>query len=61
MKFKYKEKNKFKHIRTNIFDIPTEKLEKPLTSGREVFEFLLQHANKERYAFKGRGRGRCVI
>ena len=46
MKFKYKEKNKFKHIRTNMFDIPTDELEKPLTNGREVFEFLLQHANK---------------
>ena len=57
MKFNYKEKNKFKHIRTNMFEIPTDELEKPLTNGREVFEFLLQHANKERYAFKGRGRG----
>ena len=47
----------FKHIRTNTFDIPTEKLEKPLTNGHEVLEFLLQCANKERYEFKARGRG----
>ena len=56
MKYKFKEKNKFKHIRTNTFDIPTGELETPLTNGHEVFEFLLQCANKERYEFKARGR-----
>ena len=57
MKYKFKEKNKFKHIRTNTFDIPTGELETPLTNGHEVLEFLLQCANKERYEFKARGRG----
>ena len=57
MCFTFKEKNKFKHIRANILDIPTQHLEKPLTSGLEVFEFIKEHTNKERYAIKGRGRG----
>jgi len=57
MKLKYKERNKHTHIRNNIFDLPTGELEKPLRSGKEVFEFILKHANKDRYAFKGRGRG----
>ena len=57
MCFTFKENNKFKHIRANILDIPTQDLEKPLTSGLEVFEFIKEHTNKERYAIKGRGRG----
>ena len=57
MSFTFKENNKFKHIRVNILDIPTQDLEKPLTSGLEVFEFIKEHTNKERYAIKGRGRG----
>tara|TARA_R100000655_G_scaffold28764_1_gene58522 strand:+ start:161 stop:565 length:405 start_codon:yes stop_codon:yes gene_type:complete len=57
MSFTFKENNKFKHIRANILDIPTQDLEKPLTSGLEVFEFIKEHTNKERYAIKGRGRG----
>ncbi len=57
MKLKIKEKNKFKHIRGNILDIPTGELETPLTNGHEVVKFLMKHANKERYQFKARGRG----
>jgi len=57
MCFSFKENNKFKHIRINILDIPTQELDKPLTSGLEVFEFIKEHTNKERYAIKGRGRG----
>jgi hypothetical protein len=52
MKYKFKERNKFKHIRQNILDIPTGELDTPLTNGLEVLEFLMQHANKERYQFK---------
>ena len=36
MKYKFVEHNKFKHIRQNIFDIPTGELETPLTNGIEV-------------------------
>ena len=57
MKYTFKERNKFKHIRQNILDIPTGELDTPLTNGLEVLEFLMQHANKERYQFKARGRG----
>ena len=57
MKYKFKERRKFKHIRRNIFDIPTGELDTPLTNGHEVLEFLLSVANKERYQFKARGRG----
>ena len=57
MKYKFKERNKFKHIRRNTFDIPTGELETPLTNGLEVLEFLMTVANKERYQFKARGRG----
>ena len=57
MNYKFKERNKFKHIRTNIFDIPTGELDTPLTNGHEVLDFLLSVANKERYQFKARGRG----
>jgi len=57
MKYTFKEKRKFKHIRRNIFDIPTGELETPLTNGHEVLEFLMQVANKQRYQFKARGRG----
>ena len=57
MKYKFKERNKFKHIRRNIFDIPTGELDTPLTNGHQVLEFLLSVANKERYQFKARGRG----
>ena len=57
MKYKFVEHNKFKHIRQNIFDIPTGELETPLTNGIEVLEFLMTVANKERYQFKARGRG----
>jgi len=57
MKYKFKERNKFKHIRRNIFDIPTGELNTPLTNGHQVLEFLLSVANKERYQFKARGRG----
>ena len=57
METKFKETKKFKHIRTNTFDIPTGELEFPLTTGKEVFEFLMRHANKKRYQFKARGRG----
>ena len=57
MKYKFKERRKFKHIRRNIFDIPTGELDTPLTNGHEVLEFLMQVANKERYQFKARGRG----
>ena len=57
MNYKFKERNKFKHIRTNIFDIPTGDLDTPLTNGHEVLKFLLSVANKERYQFKARGRG----
>jgi len=57
MCFSFKENNKFKHIKINILDIPTQELDKPLTSGLEVFEFIKEHTNKERYAIKGRGRG----
>jgi len=57
MKYKFKERNKFKHIRRNMFDIPTGELDTPLTNGHEVLEFLLIVANKERYQFKARGRG----
>jgi hypothetical protein len=57
MKYKFKERNKFKHIRRNMFDIPTGELDSPLTNGHEVLEFLLSVANKERYQFKARGRG----
>ena len=57
MKYKFKERRKFKHIRRNIFDIPTGELDSPLTNGHEVLEFLLSVANKERYQFKARGRG----
>ena len=57
MSFLFKENNKFKYIRANILDLPTQELDKPLTSGLEVFEFIKQHTNKERYAIKGRGRG----
>jgi hypothetical protein len=55
MKYKFKERNKFKHIRRNIFDIPTGELDSPLTNGHEVLEFLLSVANKERYQFKATG------
>ena len=57
MKLKFKERNKFKHIRQNTFDIPTGELETPLTNGIEVLEYLMSVANKERYQFKARGRG----
>jgi len=57
MKYKFKERRKFKHIRRNIFDIPTGELDTPLTNGHQVLEFLLSAANKERYQFKARGRG----
>ena len=57
MKYTFKEKRKFKHIRRNIFDIPTGELDTPLTNGHEVLEFLMQVANKQRYQFKARGRG----
>jgi len=57
MKYKFKERNKFKHIRRNIFDIPTGELDTPLTNGHQVLEFLLSVANKQRYQFKARGRG----
>ena len=57
MKYKFKERRKFKHIRNNIFDIPTGELDTPLTNGHEVLEFLMQVANKQRYQFKARGRG----
>ena len=57
MKYKFKERRKFKHIRRNIFDIPTGELDTPLTNGHEVLEFLMQVANKQRYQFKARGRG----
>ena len=57
MKYKFKERNRFKHIRRNIFDIPTGELDTPLTNGHEVLEFLMQVANKQRYQFKARGRG----
>tara|TARA_R100000742_G_C4275148_1_gene95452 strand:+ start:333 stop:743 length:411 start_codon:yes stop_codon:yes gene_type:complete len=57
MNYKFKERNKFKHIRTNIFDIPTGELDTPLTNGHQVLDFLLSVANKERYQFKARGRG----
>ena len=42
------------HIRNNIFDFTNRRTEKPLRNGKEVFEFILKHANKDRYAFKGR-------
>ena len=57
MKYKFKERRKFKHIRNNIFDIPTGELDTPLTNGHEVLEFLMKVANKQRYQFKARGRG----
>jgi hypothetical protein len=57
MKYKFKERNKFKRIRRNMFDIPAGELDSPLTNGHEVLEFLLSVANKERYQFKARGRG----
>ena len=57
MKYKFKERRKFKHIRRNIFDIPTGELDTPLTNGHEVLKFLMQVANKQRYQFKARGRG----
>ena len=57
MKYKFKERRKFKHIRRNIFDIPTGELDTPLTNGHQVLEFLMQVANKQRYQFKARGRG----
>jgi len=57
MKYKFKERRKFKHIRNNIFDIPTGELDTPLTNGHQVLEFLMQVANKQRYQFKARGRG----
>ena len=57
MKYTFKERRKFKHIRRNIFDIPTGELDTPLTNGHEVLEFLMQVANKQRYQFKARGRG----
>ena len=47
MKYKFVEHNKFKHIRQNIFDIPTGELETPLTNGIEVLEFLMTVANKD--------------
>jgi hypothetical protein len=37
MKYKFKERNKFKHIRRNIFDIPTGELDTPLTNGLRSF------------------------
>ena len=57
MKYTFKERRKFKHIRRNIFDIPTGELDTPLTNGHEVLEFLMKVANKQRYQFKARGRG----
>ena len=57
MKYKLKEHNKFTHIRKNTFDIPTGPLDSPITNGHELYEFLMSIANKERYQFKGRGRG----
>tara|TARA_R100000742_G_C4279468_1_gene104129 strand:+ start:6584 stop:7000 length:417 start_codon:yes stop_codon:yes gene_type:complete len=57
MKYKLKENNKFTHIRKNTFDIPTGPLDSPITNGHELYEFLMSIANKERYQFKGRGRG----
>ena len=57
MKYKFKERNKFKHIRKNTFDIPTGELETPLTNGHQVLEYLMSIANKQRYQFKARGRG----
>ena len=57
MKYKFKERNKFTHIRRNTFDIPTGELETPLTNGYEVLEYLMSIANKQRYQFKARGRG----
>jgi hypothetical protein len=44
MKYKFKERRKFKHIRQNILDIPTGELDTPLTNGLEVLEFLMQHS-----------------
>ena len=46
MKYKFKERNKFKHIRRNTFDIPTGELETPLTNGLEVLEFLMTVAKR---------------
>ena len=57
MEYKLKEHNKFTHIRKNTFDIPTGPLDSPITNGHELYEFLMSIANKERYQFKGRGRG----
>ena len=57
MKYKFKERNKFTHIRRNTFDIPTGELETPLTNGYEVLEYLMSIANKQRYQFRARGRG----
>jgi hypothetical protein len=57
MEYKFKEHNKFTHIRKNTFDIPTGQLDSPITNGHELYEFLMTIANKERYQFKARGRG----
>lgn len=49
---------KFKSAPRNPLDIPTGPLDKPLTTGYEVFEWLKANAFlTTRYKFRGRARG----
>lgn len=49
------------HIRdvpSHALLIPTGELDKPLTSGKEVYEWLMKTSrNTARYSYRGRGRG----
>ena len=50
---------KFKSAPRNPLDIPTGPLDKPLTTGYEVFEWLKANAFlTTRYQFRGRARGK---
>ena len=40
-----------------LASIPLGDLEKPITNGRELLEYLSKCLNKDRYQFRNRGRG----
>lgn len=46
------------HVASHALSIPTGEIDDPLTSGRGVYDWLLQNCkNSARFSYRGRGRG----
>ena len=62
MKYKIERRTNTKEFKTaprNPLDIPTGQLDKPLTNGYEVYQFIMEKCRlTARYKFRGRPRGK---